>query len=763
MTLGRAFATAFAALILFCGVAHAETILYVNTASSAGGDCTTNATAGGNRACVSLLDAINLLPSSLSDQYTIYAEGSAADTSAVNQTPFDMTTTATNYLRIIGEQSPNHPNFSSADSGKYTTSKYRIEVTNTNALYNNIPEHIRIEGVQIQLTVSDASSFVAFKTSNQNQNATDIDNRMSHNICKAVLTSTGDVICFNTRFGDTGYGGTSVVYNNVAIDCTTGFNNDFDGGAYYNNTSADCEFGFIEDAAMLAVNNLSHGATIGFVGTFEAGSNFNAEDDGNGGPGANHRTMQTFTFVNAGADDFHLAAGDAGAKDFGTSSVGGLFTDDVDGGTRSGSWDIGADEQGVAFDPSVEEQEGFRWGVDDGNEAAHTFEANQDTNITIADNQSRLLRVLVNATDDPGSTAYTLRYQKNNTGGYIAVPVGATLETTPVIEAADATVTTVGTAADPWAINRPTGSTGDLMMFVLCWDDSTNTTAVTAPAGPNGETISSIVGPQASASTEIRMQAWYTVATGTWTSGTLSFDPNATETVRAVAIRVPAGEFESTPIGASAGASSAGTAESNVNSPAFSAGGTDGNGRLLLAFCADADAITVPASGTDTINNATGGAVGLDVEVRDTAVSDSESIAAITATIASDSWATLGFVVRAPIVNNEVYITTSANIAAGGEATTARLTAPAGKNSGTDFDTGRRWDDENGSDSIDITADDYTELEWLTFISSAANDGDFYDFRVYGGTLALDTYTVTPRWTIPSAAGGSLLLRRRRN
>jgi hypothetical protein len=109
---------------------------------------------------------------------------------------------------------------------------------------------------------------------------------------------------------------------------------------------------------------------------------------------------------------------------------------------------------------------------------------------------------------------------------------------------------------------------------------------------------------------------------------------------------------------------------------------------------------------------------------------------------------------------NEVYITTSANIADTGEATTARLTAPASKTTG-DFDTGRRWDAENGTDSTDITTDNYSEFEWLVALSATPVASDYYDFRVYAGSSALDTYTVTPRWSIPGSGG--LLLRRRRN
>jgi len=49
------------------------------------------------------------------------------------------------------------------------------------------------------------------------------------------------------------------------------------------------------------------------------------------------------TFENEESDDFHLGATDTLAKDNGVS-LSGIFTDDIDGDTRSGAWDIGADE-----------------------------------------------------------------------------------------------------------------------------------------------------------------------------------------------------------------------------------------------------------------------------------------------------------------------------------------------------------------------------------------------------------------------------------
>ena len=66
-----------------------------------------------------------------------------------------------------------------------------------------------------------------------------------------------------------------------------------------------------------------------------------------GSPAGNDRTGQTFTFADAGSDDYHLASGDGGAKDFGAdfSSDDSLaFTTDIDNDNRTPTWDIGIDE-----------------------------------------------------------------------------------------------------------------------------------------------------------------------------------------------------------------------------------------------------------------------------------------------------------------------------------------------------------------------------------------------------------------------------------
>lgn len=152
--------------------------------------------------------------------------------------------------------------------------------------------------------------------------------------------------------------------NTIAVDCLasgcddSGFFIDGSGDTIYlyNCTAVgNGETGFEEalSTATIAKNCLSGGNTTSdFAGSFAASSVTNASSDGTA-PGAGSRINQTFTFVNAGGDDYHLDSSDAGAKDFGTDLSGDgvfAFDDDVDGDLW-GTWDIGFDEPGVGDVP----------------------------------------------------------------------------------------------------------------------------------------------------------------------------------------------------------------------------------------------------------------------------------------------------------------------------------------------------------------------------------------------------------------------------
>jgi hypothetical protein len=91
----------------------------------------------------------------------------------------------------------------------------------------------------------------------------------------------------------------------------------------------------------------------------------------------------------------------------------------------------------------------------------------------------------------------------------------------------------------------------------------------------------------------------------------------------------------------------------------------------------------------------------------------------------------------------------STHITAGGENTAAsRLAPPSGKTT-SDFGLGRIQDDENPADAVDLTSGQYTELEWcIKAVSGVALDTEQYEFQVTAAGTALDTYTVTPHWTI---------------
>jgi len=138
----------------------------------------------------------------------------------------------------------------------------------------------------------------------------------------------------------------------LALNCeTVGFYLDSGTDNYlYNCISVGNTYGFQRNTgvagAVIAKNCLASGnTTADFAGTFDAASVTNASSD-TSAPGTGKRTEQTFTFVDADNDDYHLAAADAGAKGFGTDlseDATFAFDDDIDGDLWGASWSIGMD------------------------------------------------------------------------------------------------------------------------------------------------------------------------------------------------------------------------------------------------------------------------------------------------------------------------------------------------------------------------------------------------------------------------------------
>jgi hypothetical protein len=322
---------------------------YVNTASSAGGDGTTNGTSGANRAYATLREAIiTAFPSSptvLTDAWTIWCEGSAADTQNLLQTHWDhVQTSAANYLYIATTAANRH-------SGKWDTSKYRFEVTDSHIIYNNTPGHVRLDGLQGQITcttsIGGGTTYIPFRLSTQNVGVGlfDCDCRISNCIAKGVFSGGTDKIAgyYNSPFAETN-GGKIRLWNCVASGCSTGFGAAWDQVTCYNCTGWGNSDNFADP--MILRNCLGANPTnvnYNSVGTGGGMSRNNAASDATA-PGLSPRNNQTFTFVDTATLDFDLLDADTGARNAGMFDPSGvmLFTDDIKGNPRGSFWDIGA-------------------------------------------------------------------------------------------------------------------------------------------------------------------------------------------------------------------------------------------------------------------------------------------------------------------------------------------------------------------------------------------------------------------------------------
>lgn len=426
---------------------------------------------------------------------------------------------------------------------------------------------------------------------------------------------------------------------------------------------------------------------------------------------------------------------------------------------------------------ATQDQEGARVGADDGSESAHTWLAAQDSNATVTLGAAFLVRLLVNATGDPASAAHVLRYQKNGAGGYAAVGVGA--NSAPAISYGEigalAYSAASGTTVAP---SYPAGITTRSALILLVGQKPTtaNGGTVTTPSGwtllgsitggNDGNTggYTTTLGAD-TGNTNLLAYAKDTVTSSE--SGTLTVTVGGNNVAWAAIIRLQSSDDCTWAFAVGTGKdTSAGNVSIATGSMAVAAGD-----HLIAAMVIPTD-VTTPSQFSAQALSQTGTTFGTVTEIAEpdstagndiggfiveAPVSSGSGSGAVTLTATAGGTTTNvrgpGIVLRARVasVARELYVAPSANITAGGEATTARLTAPSGKTT-ADFVTGRRWDDENGNDSIDITTDDYTELEWSLNTQAPAVNGDAFQFRVYAGAAALDSYTVTPQVTLGAAA-----------
>jgi hypothetical protein len=279
------------------------------------------------------------------DEWMHFSCYAMEDTTAV--TIDGWTTDSTRYILIDTPTSDRH-------GGKWSTNKYRIVYSSRyNAVINIKEQYVDIYGLQISGRIGIAfdggtdkyvSSIGCCIIKGEN---VDSDYEIGVLLQPSGFSADSVIKIFNCIIYD--FGGTTY---NRSYSC--GIRNAIDSSNLslhvYNCTIHNCSIGIRKSIGDYGYfkNVLTQSCYDGFYTSWnwELGEySNNLSDISDDAPGTNSRSSQDVTFVDESGDDFHLASTDAGALNYGVSDPGsGLFSDDIDGETRSGTWDIGADE-----------------------------------------------------------------------------------------------------------------------------------------------------------------------------------------------------------------------------------------------------------------------------------------------------------------------------------------------------------------------------------------------------------------------------------
>ena len=278
------------------------------------------------------------------------ASTGAADTTAVTITGW--TTSATNYIKVWTDPSEGYRH-----EGKWDDGKYRLE-TATNGIVIN-EEYERVEGVQIKTTLTSVDSVVGILLKPATSTSSII---ISSCIVAGVISGTT-----NYAYGIMGdSGGTYYIQNTLVYNYTNGTNslggiysNDADAIIYsYNNTTVGNYRGYgVNSGTVICKNCIGYdNIDSDYAGAFNASSTNNLSKDATAPAYNTYYINKTVTFADEANKDFHLAQSDIDAKNVGydlSADANLPFSTDIDGSTRTGTWDIGADEAAIQVFYSV--------------------------------------------------------------------------------------------------------------------------------------------------------------------------------------------------------------------------------------------------------------------------------------------------------------------------------------------------------------------------------------------------------------------------
>lgn len=312
---------------------------YVNTASTAGGDGTTNNTTGATRAYATLNEFESNEQQDLTDAggdiMDCICEGSAADTVATVIAGW--TTASASYLQMRTTQANRH-------DGQWNAGKYRLMPADDVAI-EAFDEHVRVFGVQFTITAPTSNHSIVssriLSAGSEHQYAYNIVDGQGSSFLIGMAVSDPDCVF---KF-----------WNNVVFDCERANNSNYQiGGAagswYYNNTSVGGYRGFEGSSSNADMqNNTAYGASVaGFGGTFDTtNSGYNLSDD-TSWPGSNNiNTAQAGTDLFTDYTGRDLSVKDSGADTYNAGTdLSSFLTDDILAISRpqASTYDIGAHE-----------------------------------------------------------------------------------------------------------------------------------------------------------------------------------------------------------------------------------------------------------------------------------------------------------------------------------------------------------------------------------------------------------------------------------
>jgi hypothetical protein len=308
----------------------ADTIRYVNTASTAGGNGTTNNIFGPNKAYASLneWEANEQATVSAGDRHIVNCSGTAADTT---KTIIDgWTITDANALRLLGDN----------DTGVFSSSHYRLDASDGfDFILVNLEDNVDLDNMQISNTgATQAGGY-------------DDQGGGTGTISNSIFIANSDESCL--ELDTLNANAVRDVYNCLMYNGKDGIFSGFPASgvtlSIYNCTLVNCGTGArLNSVPTLTIKNcLSDNSTTADYNVTGGGTTANnVSSDATSPDGASYQN-KTFTFEDSANDDYHLASGDTGAigNGVGPASDSNVPTTDIDGDARSGTTcDCGYDE-----------------------------------------------------------------------------------------------------------------------------------------------------------------------------------------------------------------------------------------------------------------------------------------------------------------------------------------------------------------------------------------------------------------------------------